>query len=413
MSDTQKPGIDTVVQPRPDEWKIIAAGALLTLSGSAIYFLVPFYVGSMMESLSLTPAQAGILSGCEYYAIAITSLLGPFWIRRFSWRKLALFGVVVACTGHALTMMLDSFPLIVATRSVTGLLGEGILYSISFAVLGETRNPGKGFGVAMAVSIVTTSIIIYFSPPLTALLGRNGIVAALLCLTLIMAALIVWVPTGSIKHSSTSKGNAAHESAGRRSWFPLLGLVSVAIWFVGPGGFWAFAERMADLQGVPAAKIALGFSLANAIGVVGPLFAGWLGCRFGRNLPAIASTVVMVLVVYLYCGTFNSQQFTLYVVLYSTIWAFGSVYFFEFIAAIDWNGKLNVLTPGFQTIGLGGGPLIMGFLVGSDNYSAIGWSHALFSLLALLIFVPIAWRIASRAPQNKQTPEVLIESGLR
>ena len=413
MSDKQKPRVGTVEQAQPDNKKVIVAGALLTLSGSAIYFLIPFYVGSMMESLSLSPAQAGILSGSEYYAIAITSLLGPFWIGRFDWRKLAAFGVVVACIGHVVTMLLDSFPLIVATRSFTGLLGEGILYSISFAVLGETRNPARGFAVAMAVSIVATSIVIYYSPSLSALFGRDGIVAVLLGFTLAMALLIVWVPAGSIKKSSAIKQDAVNDGASRRSWIPLLGLASVAIWFVGPGGFWAFAERMADLQGVPAENIALGFSLANAIGVVGPLFAGWLGSRFGRNLPAIASTGAMVLVVYLYCGTFNSQQFTLYVILYSTIWSFGSVYFFAFIAAIDWNGKLNVLTPGFQTIGLGGGPLIMGFLIGSDNYGAISWSHALFSLLALTIFVPIAMHFSGRTSQSMLPPEVSIESELR
>ena len=60
MSDKQKPRVGTVEQARPDNKKVIVAGALLTLSGSAIYFLIPFYVGSMMESLSLSPAQAGI-----------------------------------------------------------------------------------------------------------------------------------------------------------------------------------------------------------------------------------------------------------------------------------------------------------------------------------------------------------------
>ena len=279
-------------------------------------------------------------------------------------------------------------------------------------MLGELHKPEKGFGVAMAVSIVVTSIVIYFSPSLTAMLGRNGIVAVLLGLTLAMATVIAWVPQGSTRKYSAVEGNSVDDAARRRNWIPLLGLASVAIWFIGPGGFWAFAERMAVLQGVPTGKIALGFSLANAIGVVGPLFAGWLGCRFGRNLPALASTVAMVAVVYLYAGSFNNQQFTIYVILYSTIWAFGSVYFFGLIAAIDWNGKLNVLTPGFQTIGLGGGPLIIGFLVGSDNYGAVGWSHALFSLLALIIFVPIAWRFSGRTPQSLQPSELSIKSEL-
>ena len=413
MTDNKNPEIGVPDHTRPDEWKIIAAGALLTLSGSAIYFLVPFYVGTMMEFLALTPSQAGILSGSEYYAIAITSLLGPFWIRRFDWRKVAVFGVVVACIGHVATMMLNSFPLIVAARIFTGLLGEGVLYSISFAVLGETRDPAKGFGVAMAVSIVATSVVIYFSPALSAMFGRNGIVLALLAFTLLMATLIIWIPRRSVKKPSAKNQNAAVDSSRGVNWIPLLGLISLAIWFIGPGGFWAFAERMADLQGLTTEQIALGFSLANFIGVIGPLLAGWLGCRYGRNLPAIVSTAVMVLVVYLYCGTFNSQQFTLYVIVYSTIWAFGSVYFFAFIADIDSTGKLNVLTPAFQTIGLGGGPIIMGLLVGSDNYSAISWSHALFSVLALLIFVPIAWRSAKKSPAGATTPVTLMESELR
>ena len=384
--------------PRPVEWKIISAGALLTLSGSAILFLVPLYLGAMMESLALTPAQAGVLSGGEYYAIATTSLLGPFWIRRFNWRYLALFGVAMASIGHIGTMSFDNFELIVASRIFAGLFGEGVLYSISFSVLGETRSPDRSFGIAMAVSIVTTSIIIYFSPQLFALLDRNGLVMVLLALAIAMSAVIPWLPTGSTKAIVGNVSRALSESGISRfssQFIPISGLVALALWFIGPGGFWAFAERMANLQGVSPDRIALGFSLANSIGVIGPLAATALGSRFGRSLPASVATIAMVMIVWLYSGEFSSMEFTVYVILYSAIWSFGSVYFFAFIAAVDWNGKLNVLVPGFQTIGLGGGPLIMGYLVSGADYSAVSWSHALFSIVALIIFVPIALRVVS------------------
>ena len=377
-------------EQRPVEWKVISAGAMLTLSGSAIYFLIPIYLGSMMEALSLNPAQAGILSGGEYYAIAITSLLGPFWIHRFNWRRLALFGALMAGIGHAATMMLDSFPLIVLARIFTGLLGEGILYSLSFAVLGEIREPSRGFGIAMAVSITVTSVVIYFSPVLFDLFNQNGILMVLLGLAVFMCAFIAWIPASSEKARQTAHADIEKRSTRHTRWIPLFGLGSLALWFVGPGGFWAFAERMADLQGISAQRIALGFSLANGIGVTGPLLATWIGSRFGQNIPAISATLIMVLLVWLYCGNFTSDEFTIYVILYSAIWSFGSVYFFAFIAAIDWSGRLNVLTPGFQTIGLGAGPVIMGYLVNSYSYAAIGWSHGMFSLIGLLLFVPIA-----------------------
>ena len=142
-------------------WKVIAAGSMLTLSGSAIYFLMPIYLGSMMESLSLSSTRGGILSGSEYYAIAFTSLTGPFWIHRFSWRKLAIVGIVISCIGHTATLLLDDYTLIVAARVLTGVFGEGILYSISFAVLAETRNPDRSFGIAMVVSVVVTATAIF------------------------------------------------------------------------------------------------------------------------------------------------------------------------------------------------------------------------------------------------------------
>ena len=37
------------------EWRTIAAGTLLTLSGSAIFYIMPIYLGSMMEALALNP----------------------------------------------------------------------------------------------------------------------------------------------------------------------------------------------------------------------------------------------------------------------------------------------------------------------------------------------------------------------
>ena len=394
MNNKERATIASSDYQRPDEWKVISAGAFLTLSGSAIYFLIPIYLGSMMEALSLNPVQAGILSGGEYYAIAITSLLGPLWINRFNWRKLALFGSLMACIGHVTTIMLESFPLIVAARIFTGLLGEGILYSISFAVLGDTREPARGFGIAMVVSIFVTSIVIYFSPVLFHLHEQNGIVMVLLGLTIVMVAFIAWIPGSSKKARQASSASIEKGSVQYTKWIPVFGLGSLALWFVGPGGFWAFAERMANLQGISAEQVALGFSLANGIGVTGPLLAAWIGSRFGRNIPAVSATLIMVLLVWLYCGNFTSNEFTVYVILYSTIWSFGSVYFFAFIAAIDWNSKLNVLAPGFQTIGLGAGPVVLGYLVNNYSYDAVGWSHGAFSLIALVLFIPIAMRFS-------------------
>ncbi len=373
-------------EQRPAEWKVISAGAMLTLSGSAIYFLMPIYLGSMMESLSLSSTWAGVLSGGEYYAIALTSLTGPFWVNRFNWRKLVMAAIVISIIGHTVTMLLDNYAYILTARILTGLLGEGILYSISFAVLADTRNPDRNFGIAMIVTVVVTAVAIFYSSTLNDIFGRNAMVLVLLGSALMTVFILSWLPVQSEKAQKISRTDTTLVHA-QLKWLPALGLLALAIWFIGPGGFWAFAERMAVAQDVTRSQISLGFALATGIGVIGPLVPICIGTRFGRIWPVVLPTAIMTVLVILYSGNFTASEFTLYVIFFSIFWGVGSVYLFGLIAEIDWNGRCSVLTPAFQSMGLGAGPVIIGLLVDIYGYGSVGWAYAVLTSISILLFL--------------------------
>ena len=385
--------LDNSAQNNPDirEWKSIIAGTLLTACGLAVYMLMPLHIGAMMSKLSLTTAQAGLLSGSEYYAIGIASLFGPLWIHRFNWQKVALFAATMACVGHIATILLDNFALIVIARIFTGLFGEGILYAISFAVLAETRNPDRSFGIAIAVSSLIAAIAVWNSSLLLELFGRNSMVVALLSITITLFTVIKFTPMGSKKTPHCIPNTNTNPRY--RPWIPITGLTVLTLWFVGPGGFWTFGERIADSQGISNTEISTVFALTAGLATLGPLLAAGIGERLGRIWPVVLPSIIMTLAVWAFSSNIISHAFMPSLITFSILMGVSSVYLFGLIAIIDTTGRLNVLIPAFQSIGEGTGPLIMGILVGSYGYAAVGWSYAVFTTIALLMFFPVVIRV--------------------
>jgi DHA1 family inner membrane transport protein len=384
------------------EWKSIIAGTLLTTCGLAVYILMPLHLGAMMTALQLTAAQAGILSGSEYYAMGAASLFAPLWIRRFNWQKMALFSSTMACIGHIATIISTDFELIVAARIFTGLFGQGILYAISFAVLAETRNPDRSFGIAIAVATLITAFPLWNGPLLLDLFGRNSVIIVLLGITLLLLPVIKFTPTGSNK-TQQNTSNTASTTFHHKAWIPVTGLAALALWYVGPGGFWAFSERIADSQGISSSEISTVFALAVGISITGPLLAAGIGDRFGRMWPVFLSTTLMTLIVLAFSNNIINNAFMPSFILFNVLMGISCVYLFGLIAIIDTTGKLNVLTPAFQAIGEGTGPLIMGYLVGSYGYATVGWSYSAFALIALLLLFPVIFHINNSASSTVNT----------
>jgi predicted MFS family arabinose efflux permease len=378
----------------PDSAKSITSGVLLTLAGSAIYFLMPAYLGDMATAMALGPQQMGILGGAEIAAIAIASVLSSFWIRRVRWRTAAVVGAAVTVLGDLLTCLAHGYLPILGLRVFTGLLGEGVLYPLSFAVLGQTRDPDRSFGIALSYSVGFLAAVLLASPWLTSLMGEAVLVIILGALAAAVAAFAHWVPDpvapaitpGAILHPTP-------HSATKLDLFGLWGLAGQAVWFVGPGGYWAFAERVAADGGLSPGTTATALSVGLAAGLVGCLIPARIGGKYGRIWPVMVSTLALVAVV---LGTLlrsGAALFILYIMLFNALWNLGTAYIFGLIASADRDGRLSVLIPASQSVGLALGPIITGYLVGRQGMLAVGWSFAAAELVALAIFVPYARRV--------------------
>lgn len=378
----------------PDSPKSITAGVLLTLAGSAIYFLMPAYLGDMATAMTLGPQQMGVLGGAEIAAIAIASVFSSFWIKRVRWRRAALVGAIVTVCGDLLTCLVHSYLPILVLRVFTGLLGEGILYPLSFAVLGQTRDPDRSFGIALSYSVGFLAAVLLASPWLTTLLGEAVLVTILGALAGAVAVFARWVPDpAALSVPIRAAPSPAPRNAMRLGLLGSWGLVGQAVWFIGPGGYWAFAERVAADQGLTSSTTATALSVGLAAGLAGCLIPARIGGKHGRIWPVTVSTLALVGVVLVTLQHSGTVLFILYIMLFNALWNLGTAYVFGLVASADHDGRLAVLIPASQSVGLALGPILMGYLVARDGMFAVAWSFAAAELLALAIFLPFARRV--------------------
>src|SRR6202007_1767139 len=151
----------------------VVTGSLLMLVGSAILFFIPSYLGYLSSVAHATPGMLGLVSGCETWAIAMASLLSPVWGRYATTRGATLIAVISCLIGNMASLFATDIHLLMIIRKPTGLF-EGILYALSFRVLGKAANPVRAMGVASTVLVVVGTTGLWLAPRLSPTLGLGG-----------------------------------------------------------------------------------------------------------------------------------------------------------------------------------------------------------------------------------------------
>ena len=164
---------------RPSDLKIILLGTLLYAAGSAIFYMIPPFLAFVGERHGLDAGQLGTLAAADSVAIAVTSLFGPLWITRIDRRVAIAFGALVCIAGNLATTFIDSFAVIVASRIAVGLLGEGVVYTISYSVLGSAQNTVRAFAVALTAAVVYGAAVTAGTSVLKAVFPVFGPIAGL------------------------------------------------------------------------------------------------------------------------------------------------------------------------------------------------------------------------------------------
>jgi len=372
--------------------RITLLGTLLYVAGSAIFYMMPPYLAFIGGRLSLDPGQLGMLAAAESAALALASLAGPFWIGRIDSRMLLGVGVLACILGNLASAFAGSFRAVMAWRAVVGFLGEGVLYTASFAVLGTARNIDRAFAVALTVAVIYGALVTAATSGLNAILPTVGPLTGLVAVAALVLPLLGQVPSFAPAEEAGAPAGADRRVMG----VVLLGLVAQAIWYGAPGAFWTFVEQVATDKGVPTGVAELAVSVGEMAGLAGGVAAALQGSRWGRLFPLVGATFGMILSAILYGFSAGAAALSLFLAIFYSFWNYGTVYQMAFLSELDTSGKAAVMMPAAQVFGLSFGPYVAGALMVRHGDGAVTQSTIAFALSGLALYLVCFMRARRR-----------------
>ena len=202
---------------------------------------------------------------------------------------------------------------------------------------------------------------------------------------LVLSSLITvrWLPPRGViqTKSSTSKLSLNPKV--------ILGLAGCTMFLVNVGCIWTYIERMGVAAGFTSKFIGLGLAAAVAVGIVGALTASWLRDRYGRLRPLAIATLGTVVSVTMLVEGMGPITYIIAAGIYNFVWNFAIPYQYSAISTADSSGRLIVLVPGFQGVGLSIGPAMAALFITGENYLAVNYIAAISVIISLVLFVPI------------------------
>jgi MFS family permease len=369
---------------------VYACAFIGTFTSNAVLALIPELRGYFQAS------TAEVLLSISFYMVffAFFSLFTGSISDLIGRKKILVIGLVVYSAGCAMTALSTGLPLFYASRAVQG-LGFALVQPVMVAVLGDLVGPGeKGRTMGWLTAATTGGVMLGpliagFAAEVDWRLAFIMIGIFSISLALLIQALL-HLPRTLGQGTSTGSLRSNMALAARRLGVVMLaltGFLHMLVWIATQ----AFASDSLG-QEFSASSQVIGEVLAFAglCSIAASRLGGGMADRFGRYIPVVVGTSIMVLSL---VAMFLWIPSVVVYAIYLAIFAVGS--------AISWASLLTLtveLLPGlrgtvssmFTSAGFVGGALAAIVLAPVQTYWGTPTVHLASAALCSLIFATIA-----------------------
>lgn len=379
---------------RNDACSSIIASILVTKAAVATFNISPFLIGSYIDQLGLSAAQAGRVLSFEILALSLSNAAACLWLRRFDYRALAQRLLLALIALNISCIFAGGYDMLLAQRIAVGAV-EGALLAVGFGLLGTSSQPERNFGYYFAVSLTIGAINVRVLPLFLESAGVAGLFTNLCLYAVIALAGSFWLQSGA----PVAQAAPAHSHGSTEQTRPELISLTVLtallaanyIYFVGQGGVWSFFERLGQQHSLRLADIANALALSLLLGVLGGLASSWLNLRLGRVLPLLAAIAMASVAVGMLWGSPGFVAFAAAACLFNFANNFGHPYILGFAAKIDRTGRLTILSGALHTAGQATGPFLVGLVVAPPDFTNALWIGLAMFALTVALIMPMAF----------------------
>lgn len=369
----------------------LTAASALGIIGALTIFIAPGFLGLVADQGRLGDAGAGYVISSDIDIMAVAIGVATFLITRIGWRQLALVGLGLIAAGSLATAFVHAEGAFIGARVCAG-AGEGLAVGVSFAALGQARNPDRAFGAYLAAGLTISAVILLLIPILQPRIGTAPFFIGIAVLAVLSGALIPWLSNGNTPATAGPTGPTGiyWRLAGA-------GLVGVFLYFLAQGAVWSYFGEIGAASGVRADVIGRALAISSMAGIGGALLAVVIATRFGRALPLVASACASAASFLVLRGHVSASVFICSAVLFNAAWNFSMPFLSGLCADADCRGRIVCAMGCIQTVGTGLGPAAAALLLGRGGFSTVLW----MSLAVLVVSVVIV--LAGLRAHRRQT----------
>jgi predicted MFS family arabinose efflux permease len=351
--------------PRFDSLSRLAYVNALFIIGTLGTLITPAMLEGWAQ-LNWSATRLGAVAAIELAGLAVGSLSGLYWQRRWRWRSVALPSILVAIAANAACVMVKDFAGVCVLRGLAGVSG-GLLTALYSAVLANSRSPGRIIAVTTFIQIGVEAVFMFSTASVFERLGSSGLFILMAALFIALLPFLTLLPPG---WPAATAADPRGPEAPRRSWraYPLL--LSFVPFIVVQAGVYTFLGafgRVAAHLPVEATLHAIGISVV--LSSLGSVAAYCLNDRIGLRLPIGGAVLLMTGMLFgMILGSRSAVSFLFYISLLQIGWIFLNCYLYT--ALIDANNLLVPAASPFSALGSVVGASAMGYVL--DHGGMIG-----------------------------------------
>lgn len=370
-----------MIESRHESIASIGSMVFFSVLAGAVFAVLPLFVGTLIDLVGLTPAQAGWVAAAEMLGASIAALGASLIISLGNWRAILTLGTVALATADAVTPVAHHFPLLFAIRLLGG-VGEGVLLAISNACIGETRNPDRVFGFSSAGQLAFGAVGLYLLPQILRTYGLHGLFWLFAAITLSALALVRHIPD-----RPQSAGEEAYPRVGiLLSQRSVIGLLGVFTYFVAQGAVWTYFDRIGVANGIAVTQVASALAISSIAGILGASLSSYLGVTYGRLRPLFICTLCTVVSLLVLNDTTTFGVFAILASIFNFAWNASVPYQFGILAEIDASRRTVALGGAVVFAGLTAGPAIAASIITNGRFQAVAWLGMGFCIMSILFF---------------------------
>jgi len=385
----------------------VVVGMLAFLQFAIILdFMLMAPLGALiMPSLSVTPAQFGMVVSAYAFAAGASGLLTAGFADRFDRKKLLLFFYAGFISGTLWCGLARSFESLLLARVVTGLFG-GVIGSVVLAIatdLFAAQMRGRVMGLIQTAFAASQVLGIPIGIYLSNHWNWHVPFLSLAALGVLGGLLIAWLMKPVAEHLKVPQEHSAvehllHTVTERRYLLPF-----VSVLFLATGGFMLMPFSSAftvynlgiSLESLPVIYLVTGIATI----FIGPL-VGKAADSFGKLRVFFFGTAVMIVMVLIYTHLTTSTLFAvtvinvvLFVGIFSRMIPFQAL--MTQVPVPTQRGSFNAINASISQLAGGLASLVAGHIVQADaagrihHYDVAGYVVVATSLLACVLL----WRI--------------------